>query len=135
MTTFFDSSVVIPLLDPDHSFHAACRNAYEEAALNNPPLAISDMVYCEVSMGYDVKSHADEALSAFSFERVSYADDVLFRAGQAFLSYKKNGGQTKTVLPDFFIGALAELDGSPLVTRDDAKIKSYFPSVARINPK
>jgi len=135
MTTFFDTSVVIPLLDQDHEAHVICRNAYEAAALDNPPLAISDMVYCEVSMGYDFKSHADEALSALSFERVSYSDEVLFRAGQAFMHYKNNGGEAKTVLPDLFIGALAETDGSPLVTRDNAKIKSYFPAVQRINPK
>jgi len=134
MTTYFDTSAVIPLTNESHEAHGWCRARYEAAALENPPVVMSDMVYCEVSMGMDSRAATDEALAKLAIERVGYSDDVLFRAGRAFLRYKENGGKACNVLPDFLIGALAEWDASPIVTRDDKKIRSYFPSVARIHP-
>lgn len=134
MTTFFDTSAVIPLTDDTHEAHLWCRGRYEAAAVDNPPIVMSDMVYCEVSMGMDSKEATDEALAKLFIERVGYSDEALFKAGRAFLRYKRNGGASGNVLPDFLIGALAEADGSPIVTRDDKKIRTYFPGVARIHP-
>jgi predicted nucleic acid-binding protein len=37
-------------------------------------------------------------------------------------------------LPDFYIGAHAEAEGLTLVTRDAARYRTYFPTVAVIAP-
>jgi predicted nucleic acid-binding protein len=134
MTTYFDTSALIPLCDPDDEAHLWCVNRYSEAAAQNPPVVICDIVYCEFTIGMENKEAADKALKAFAIERVKYTDDVLFRAGRAFLSYKERMGKRDTVLPDFLVGAIAEIDHSPVVTRDDQKLKTYFPGVGRIHP-
>jgi hypothetical protein len=36
------------------------------------------------------------------------------------------------VLPDFFIGAHAAIEGWPLLTRDAVRYRRYFPNVALI---
>lgn len=133
MTTFVDSSVLIPLLQPDSKHHDWCREQYEAASMNGP-VVVSDIVYAEFTIGMSDKESADLALTRFALSRCGYSDDALFRAGRAFLSYKRTDGQRDSLLPDFLIGALAEAEGKPLLTRDPAKVRTYFPSVELVTP-
>jgi predicted nucleic acid-binding protein len=55
-------------------------------------------------------------------------------AAQAFLKYRRSGGAKTSPLPDFYIGAHAELEGHSLVTRDAARYRSYFPNVPLVAP-
>jgi predicted nucleic acid-binding protein len=59
---------------------------------------------------------------------------ALFLAGQAFKTYRQRGGLRTGVLPDFFIGAHAAVLGAPLITRDTARYRTYFPTVELIAP-
>ncbi|MGC4004403.1 MAG: hypothetical protein QM811_15315 [Pirellulales bacterium] len=43
-------------------------------------------------------------------------------------------GAKLSPLPDFFIGAHAEVEGFTLVTRDPARYRTYFPGVPLIVP-
>lgn len=131
MTTFVDTSVLIPLFDQASPHHAWCQ---EQIAAADPPVVISDIVYTEVSIGMATKADTDTAIAQFAFTRVAYSDDVLFRAGRAFLEYKNNNGPKDSLLPDFFVGAHAEVSGEPLLTRDPGKVKTYFPTVQLITP-
>jgi predicted nucleic acid-binding protein len=56
-------------------------------------------------------------------------------AAQAFGRYRKAGGTRISILPDFFIGAHAEVEGLTLITRDAARYRTYFPSVTLITPE
>ena len=131
MTTFVDTSVLIPLFDTASPHHAWCREQVETA---DPPLIISDIVYTEVSIGMDSKEATDAAITQFAFVRRAYSDEVLFRAGRAFLDYKANDGPKESLLPDFFVGAQAEIEGEALLTRDTGKVGTYFPGVQLIAP-
>ncbi|MGI9114562.1 MAG: type II toxin-antitoxin system VapC family toxin [Chthoniobacterales bacterium] len=61
--------------------------------------------------------------------------------GRAYRRYllarrKSRGGEAPAVpLPDFFIGAHAELMGWPLATRDTDRYRLYFPRVELIGPQ
>ena len=134
MTTFVDTSVVIPLLDSTSKHHEWCREQMN-AASSDGPVIVSDVVYAEMSVGLTEKREADEALAQFAFSRTGYSDEVLFRASQAFKEYRANGGPRESLLPDFFIGALAEIEGEPLLTRDPGKVRTYFPKVRLIEPE
>jgi predicted nucleic acid-binding protein len=60
--------------------------------------------------------------------------------GRAYRRYrlarkKSSGGQSPTTpLPDFFIGAHAELMDWDLATRDSERFRLYFPKVKLIEP-
>jgi predicted nucleic acid-binding protein len=41
---------------------------------------------------------------------------------------------TWLALPDFYIGAHAEVEGLTLATRDATRYRTYFPSVSLITP-
>jgi predicted nucleic acid-binding protein len=47
---------------------------------------------------------------------------------------KLNGGVKHNVLSDFFIGAHAEVNQVPILTRDTQKYQIYFPTVLLVAP-
>jgi predicted nucleic acid-binding protein len=55
-------------------------------------------------------------------------------SGKAFLLYRRQGGTRNSVLPDFFIGAHAAVNRWPLLTRDAARYRTYFPTLQVIAP-
>ena len=55
-------------------------------------------------------------------------------AGKVFSTYRSRGGARTGVLPDFFIGALAAVEGLPLLTRDPQRYRTYFPTVRLVDP-
>ncbi|EHJ96210.1 hypothetical protein AT5A_21476 [Agrobacterium tumefaciens 5A] len=56
-------------------------------------------------------------------------------SGKVFTQYRRVGGSRTGVLPDFFIGAHAAVQGLPLLTRDVGRYRSYFPTVTLIAPE
>src|SRR5690606_27902445 len=133
MTTFVDTNVLIDILQPAAEHHEWSKNAIEAAKLEGPVI-VSDAVYSEFSVSLDSVEAANDALDRLALVRRRYSDASLFKAGKAYAVYRKNRGQKLNVLPDFFIGALADDEEAPLVTRDPAKIRTYFPQVRLITP-
>lgn len=133
MAIFVDTSVLIPLLDEASDHHQWCQEQVD-AASEEGAVVVSDIVYAELSVGMATKQDVDEAIARFAFSRSGYTDEALYRAGRAFLDYRANGGPRESLLPDFLVGALAELEGEPLLTRDPGKVGTYFPGVRLICP-
>ena len=133
MTTFVDTNVLIDILEPNSEHHAWSKDAVE-AAMVNGPVIVSDAVYSELSVSMDSVQATNEAITELSLSRIGYSDTVLFMAGKAFEAYRKNKGTKMNVLPDFFIGALADDEGAALLTRDPSKVRAYFPNVSLITP-
>lgn len=137
MTTFVDTNVLIDLTKPEVETHQWSVDQIE-AAKKLGPVYVSDIVYSEFSAGMESIEHTDAAINSFALARCGYSNATLFRAARAYLAYREGdkGGERKTgVLPDFLIGALAEVEGAPLLTRDGGKVPTYFPNVALIEPK
>jgi predicted nucleic acid-binding protein len=59
---------------------------------------------------------------------------ALFLAAKAFAQYRRRGGSKNQVLPDFFIGAHAAVEGWQLLTRDASRFRTYFPRLQVISP-
>lgn len=59
---------------------------------------------------------------------------AFFRAGRAFLAYRRSGGTRSSILPDFLIGARAEVAGLTILIRDIRRYRTYFPAVRLIAP-
>lgn len=95
---------------------------------------INPIIYAEVSTRFDAIEQLEDALPAEDFTRLDLPYEAAFLAGKAFLDYKKHGGSRTATLPDFFIGAHAAVLGLQLLTRDDARFRTYFPTVKLISP-
>lgn len=126
MTTFLDTNVVIALLDAKHRYHSWSVEELAKRKMEGPAI-VSDIVYCEVSVGMKDKTEVDKAIRTLGLERLRCQDDALVRAGVAFKKYKDiNNGPKQGVLPDFIIGSVAETEGAPLMTVNSKDFISYF---------
>ncbi len=97
-------------------------------------LIINDIIYTEISIGFERIEDLEETFSGGFFKIVPMPKEALFLAGKAFLQYKSNNGTKNSVLPDLFIGAHASVLGIPLITRDTSRYKTYFPKLQLITP-
>jgi predicted nucleic acid-binding protein len=133
MTIFLDTNIVIALLDDNHMYHAWSVAELEKA--DRRPAVVSDVVYCEVSVGMPDQATLDKAIADLNLERFSFKDDALFRAGEAFKLYRDVKKGTKTgVLPDFLIGAIAETENTPLMTTNERDFTGYFDNLQLVSP-
>lgn len=131
--TLVDTNVLLDLVtdDPDWSEWSLAR--LEEAALAGP-IVINDVVYAETSIRYDRIEDLDAMLDQAMIGIAATPRSALFLAGKAFRRYRAAGGARTGVLPDFFIGAHASVEGWPLLTRDAGRYRGYFPKVRLIAP-
>jgi len=98
-------------------------------------LFINSVVYSEVSIGFKRIEDLEIGLNRGNFEMLEIPKEALFLAGKAFLKYRKNRGTKRSPLPDFYIGAQAAILGLDLITRDESRYRTYFPTVNLISPK
>ncbi len=98
-------------------------------------LVINPIIYAEVSTGFDRIEELDEAVPASEFEREPLPYEAGFLAGKAFLAYRRRGGERRSPLPDFYIGAHAAIRGYRLLTRDAARYRTSFPILQLITPQ
>ena len=66
--------------------------------------------------------------------RLALPFEAGWHAAQAFVRYRRGGGQRRSPLPDFYIGAHAQVAGLALLTRDEGRYRTYFPGVELIVP-
>ncbi len=128
-----DTSVLIDILAGDGSWSERSLRAFEEASANDR-LSVNDIVYAELSPGYDTMDALDRALEPLGITHAPLPKLALFLAGQAFQAYRRRGGARTTILPDFLIGAHALVEDAAVLTRDPDRIGSYFPTVMLISP-
>lgn len=128
-----DTNVLLDLVTDDPNWSEWSLARLEEAALAGPVL-INDIVYAETSIRYARMEDLDSMLAEAMIEIVSTPRSALFLAGKAFQQYRAAGGTRTGILPDFFIGAHAAVEGLPLLTRDASRYRRYFPKVTLIAP-
>jgi predicted nucleic acid-binding protein len=131
--TLVDSSVILDIVTDDPAW-ADWSGASLARARDDGHLVINPIVYAEVSAGFDRVEDLDDALPAGDFQREPLPYEAGFLAGKAFLVYRRRGGQKRSPLPDFYIGAHAAVRGYRLLTRDATRYRTYFPVISLIAP-
>lgn len=128
-----DTNVLLDLVTDDPTWSEWSVARLEEAALAGP-IFINDIVYAETSIRYLRIEDLDAMLARADIEIAPTPRSALFLAGKAFQRYRAGGGTRTGVLPDFFIGAHAAVEGWPLLTRDAGRYRTYFPKITLIAP-
>jgi hypothetical protein len=97
-------------------------------------LVINPVIYAEMSLSFSTLEALDDVVSTMELELHEIPRPALFLAARAYAQYRRRGGSKGQVLPDFFIGAHAAVEGWPLLTRDANRFKTYFPTLVVIAP-
>jgi len=130
---FIDSNVILDLFLDDPNWAQWSETTLEHYARHGR-LYISPVVYSEISIGFERIEDLEQAVAAAGFQMVPIHREALFLAGKAFMAYRQRSGRKLSPMPDFFIGAQAAVLGLPLITRDVARYRTYFPSLKLIHP-
>ncbi len=92
------------------------------------------IINAEVSIGFAGVEELESALPPDFFQYEPLPWNAAFLAGKAFLQYRQRGGDRRSPLPDFYIGAHATVLEIPLLTRDVSRYRTYFPTLELIAP-
>ncbi len=131
--TLVDTNVLLDLVTNDLQWSEWSLARLEEAALNGPVL-INDVIYAETSIRYDRIEDLNSMLTETMIEIAPMPRAALFLAGKVFQRYRTAGRVRTGVLPDFFIGAHAAIEGWQLLTRDGRRYRTYFLKLALTAP-
>ncbi len=129
-----DSNVILDVLTEDERWYEWSSRTLEQCS-EEEPLVVNPVVFAEVSGGFDRIEDLNLALPEGEFERRRIPWEAAFLAGKCFREYRRRGGRRSAPLPDFFIGAHAEVEGLGLITRDAARYRTYFPKLDIISPE
>jgi predicted nucleic acid-binding protein len=128
-----DTNVLVDVLERDPQWWKWSLGQLQTLSVTQQ-LAINAVIYAELAATHTSAAVLDRKIATMnlSFENIPRA--AAFLAGKAFVLYRRRAGQKTGVLPDFLIGAHAEVLGCPLLTRDIRKYSTYFPTVPLITP-
>ena len=134
MATLVDTNVLIDVFHKPNAFTDWSMMQLAAARMNGP-LLINPLIYAEMAAGFATREDVDSALAPGLFRREELPWEAAFAAGQAFLQYLRSGGDRRSPLPDFYIGAHAMVKGHRLLSRDVSKYRTYFPLLPIISPE
>lgn len=133
MIALIDSNVLLDVMTKDPAWYQWSSTTIKHH-LAQGTLLINPIIYAEVSVGYAHQEALDAVLPDSVFKREPLPWEAAFIAGKAFLKYRRSGGNKTSPLPDFYIGAHAQITKISLITRDARRYRTYFPSVDLITP-
>ena len=132
--TLVDSCVLLDVITGDEQW--ADWSAEQIAvAMDTGRVVINPLIYAEVSVGYETVEELDELLPSSDYEREPLPYVAGFAAGKTFVRYRRGGGDKRSPMPYFYIGAHAAIAGYRLLTRDVRRYRTYFPTIDIVGPE
>jgi predicted nucleic acid-binding protein len=131
--SLIDANVLLDIATADANW-VEWSQAQVRAAASRGPVYVNPIIYAELAPAFATKDELDRWLDPNLFQRAPLPYDAGWLAAQAFITYRRSGGARSAPLPDFYIGAHAQVEGLTLVSRDAARYRTYFPSAVLVAP-
>jgi len=128
-----DTNVLVDVLQDEPQW-AEWSIAQLRAQAKVHALAINPVIFAEISLSFSTIEALDAVVTQMELTVYEIPKPALFLAAKAFAQYRRRGGSKAQVLPDFFIGAHAAVQGWPLLTRDASRFRTYFPNLEVLAP-
>ena len=129
----FDTNVLLDIATADATWMTWSQEQLRSAA-GRGAVFINPIIYAELAPAFANAGDLDRWLDPGIFRRSPLPYEAGWLAAQAFLKYRRAGGARSAPLPDFYIGAHAQVEKLTLITRDAARYRTYFPGVVLIAP-
>lgn len=133
MPFIVDTDVLIDLFGPSGPWEEWSARSIERCRAQGHAV-VNALIYAEMAAGFANEAALYEALPPSRFVREPIPFEAAYAAGQAFLAYRRAGGEKRSPLPDFYIGAHAQVRGHTLLTRDPSRYRSSFPGLDIVAP-
>jgi len=128
-----DTNVLLDVLQDDPQWGDWSQAQIEANSLIDA-LVINAVIYTELSIAFERIEELEAVIAQAGLTVEAMPREALFLAGKAFLDYRRRQGSRHSVLPDFYIGAHAAVQGYPILTRDTSRYRTYYPTVPLITP-
>jgi predicted nucleic acid-binding protein len=132
--TLVDTNVIVDVLTANADWYGWSATQLARCS-DTGLLHINEITYAELAVRIESETELTRILRELDLRLERMPVSALFRAGRAFDRYRAVGGPRTSLLPDFFIGAHAEIGKLPLLTRDVRRYRQYFPKVRLIAPE
>ncbi|MDW6021907.1 type II toxin-antitoxin system VapC family toxin [Mesorhizobium sp. BAC0120] len=133
MPTIVDTNVLVDFFSAESPWRSWCDTQIEQSRRLGA-IVINPIIFAELAAGFPTMELLDAALDPTKFQREDLPWEAAFMAGKAYLGYRRSGGDRRSPLPDFYIGAHAAVRAYRLLTRDLGRYRTYFPSLEIIAP-
>lgn len=128
-----DSNVILDVATDDPRWSGWSANQLRHW-LDRGTVVINAIVYGEIAFACETIESVDELLPPHLFDYRSLPREAAFLAARAHADYRSRGGERRSILPDFLIGAHALVERMPLLTRDQRRYRQAFPGLDLISP-
>ena len=128
-----DSCILLDIATND-PVHADPSIAAIQRYQQTEQLAINPLIYGEVCRAFLADGVLDLALRGYHIDKLPLPYEAARIAAEAFARFKANKGRKNHILPDFFIGAHAQVERRMILTRDRKVFSQYFQDLQVIEP-
>ena len=129
----FDTNVLLDIATADKIWLEWSEKQFRATAAQGP-IVINPIIYAELAPAFLSVEELDSWLDPAVYLRQPLPYAAGWLAAQAFMQYRRSGGLRTSPLPDFYIGAHAQVEQLTLVTRDAARYRTYFPQILLLAP-
>ncbi len=135
-----DTNVLVYAFDPDSPFFQWARDTIADAVAGDGA-AVNAMILAEICVGDADPPTVADRVRSWGVEILDVPAATAHVCAQAYRRYRKRRASQSGMsissmpLPDFFIGAHAEIMGWKLATADRGRFETYFPSISVEMPK
>ena len=133
MITAIDTSVLLDIFAPDHTFGPRSKAAVR-SCITEGSLVACEVVWVEVASFFLSSEGARDAMNRLGVEFSSTDLETALAASTSWKKYRDRGGRRDRVVADFLIGAHASLQANRLLTRDRGFYRAYFSSLQIFDP-
>jgi len=100
LTVLVDANVLPDVVTIDEYWSQWSVEQLDRPSIDDT-LAINDIVYAEISVGYDEIEQVDELIAGMKLKLLPISRPALFLAAKVHERYRKAGGARPGVVPDF----------------------------------
>lgn len=136
---FLDSNVLIYSSEDGSQFQDWAQEIIADA-VSGDGAAINAICLAEICVGDEFPATVADRIRSWGVEVLDVPAAAAEVCAVAYAQYrerrwKESGKDSPRIpLPDFFIGAHAQVMGWTLASADSSRIKTYFPSVQLVTP-